>query len=212
MILLIKLHVYKHALFYNLFFSSSLKHMKEIRIVFFIRFELVSTEEPRLTPGLFGFIKERLVLFETTIMEGKKVAVTLFFCLTVVFHEQIFKFVCHLKFIEMDDFVKKDSDSVFSKVVKAGKRTYFFDVKTTRQSEHYITITESKKIFEDNGGTRFEKHKIFLYKEDFEKFMDCFNEALQYIKDNASEADVVDKSSSENFDKFTDVQFEDLEK
>ena len=73
--------------------------MKEIRIVFFIRFELVSTEEPRLTPGLFGFIKERLVLFETTIMEGKKVAVTLFFCLTVVFHEQIFKFVCHLNLL-----------------------------------------------------------------------------------------------------------------
>lgn len=113
----------------------------------------------------------------------------------------------------MDDFVKKDfkadSDSVFSKVVKAGKRTYFFDVKTTRQNEHYITITESKKIFEDNGSSHFEKHKIFLYKEDFEKFMDSFDEALQYIKENASEADVINNSADS---KFTDVEFEDLDK
>ena len=112
----------------------------------------------------------------------------------------------------MDDFAKKDSDSVFSKVVKAGKRTYFFDVKTTRQKEHYITITESKKIFEGNGGAHFEKHKIFLYKEDFEKFLDCFGEILQYIKDNASEADVIEKRSDDNLDKFTDVKFEDFEK
>ena len=111
----------------------------------------------------------------------------------------------------MDDFVKKDSDTVYSKVVKAGKRTYFFDVKTTRQKEHYITITESKKIFEDNGGAHFEKHKIFLYKEDYEKFMDCFDEVLQYIKDNATEADAVDKRSADNLDKFSDVRYEDLE-
>ena len=113
----------------------------------------------------------------------------------------------------MDDSVKKDfktdSDSVFSKVVKAGKRTYFFDVKTTRQNEHYITITESKKVFGDNGSAHFEKHKIFLYKEDFEKFMDSFNEAMQYIKDNAGEAV---KRTDESNDKFTDVEFDDLDK
>ena len=112
----------------------------------------------------------------------------------------------------MDDFVKKDSDSVFSKVVKAGKRTYFFDVKTTRQKEHYITITESKKVFEDNGGAHFEKHKIFLYKEDFQKFIDCYGEVLQYIKDNASEADAIDRRTADDLDKYTDIQFEDLEK
>ncbi len=112
----------------------------------------------------------------------------------------------------MDEFVKKDSDSVFSKVVKAGKRTYFFDVKTTRQKEHYITITESKKVFEDNGGAHFEKHKIFLYKEDFQKFIECYDEVLQYIKDNASEADAIDRRAADDLDKYTDVQFEDLEK
>lgn len=108
--------------------------------------------------------------------------------------------------------MKKDSDSVFSKVVKAGKRTYFFDVKTTRQKEHYITITESKKVFEDNGGAHFEKHKIFLYKEDFQKFIECYDEVLQYIKDNASEADAIDRRAADDLDKYTDVQFEDLEK
>lgn len=114
---------------------------------------------------------------------------------------------------EMDDFERKDSDTEFSKVVKAGKRTYFFDVKTTRQNEHYITITESKKIFEDNGSAHFEKHKIFLYKEDFEKFMDSFNEALQFIKENdGGTADTEAKSENTETDKFTNVDFDDLGK
>lgn len=113
----------------------------------------------------------------------------------------------------MEDFekneVKRDSDTVFSQLVKAGKRTYFFDVKTTRGNEHYITITESKKIFEDNGNSHYEKHKIFLYKEDFEKFMDSLDDTLQYIKENASEADAINNTADS---KFTDVEFEDLDK
>ena len=114
---------------------------------------------------------------------------------------------------EMEDFEKKDTDTVFSKVVKAGKRTYFFDVKTTRQNEHYITITESKKVFEDNGGAHFEKHKIFLYKEDFEKFMDSFDEALQFIKENGGEtASKQSKPDNAETDKYTDVDFDDLGK
>ena len=113
----------------------------------------------------------------------------------------------------MDDFEKKDTDTVFSKVVKAGKRTYFFDVKTTRQNEHYITITESKKIFEDNGSAHFEKHKIFLYKEDFEKFMDSFYEALQFIKEIGCEtANKPNKSDNAETDKYTDIDFDDLGK
>lgn len=119
----------------------------------------------------------------------------------------------------MDDFekndFKKDLDAVYSKSVKAGKRTYFFDVKKTRQNEHYITITESKKIFEDNGSSHFEKHKIFLYKEDFEKFMDCFDDVLQYIKENETESDApkdVPSDNSESDDRFTNVNFEDLDK
>lgn len=75
-----------------------------------------------------------------------------------------------------------ERDGVFSKAVKAGRRTYFFDVKSTRDNDFYITITESKK-FSDGDSERFEKHKIFLYKEDFEKFEDALSEALSKIKE-----------------------------
>jgi len=108
----------------------------------------------------------------------------------------------------MADFEKNETNSVFSQSVKAGKRTYFFDVKTTRSNEHYITITESKKVYEDNGTSHYEKHKIFLYKEDFEKFMNSFKDAFKYIKENSSPAD--DSSTSDNDSRFTDVNFEDL--
>ena len=74
------------------------------------------------------------------------------------------------------------NDEVFSKRVKAGKRTYFFDVKTTRGKDLYLTITESKRTGEYDGKPEYEKHKIFLYKEDFEKFEDGLGEALGKIK------------------------------
>jgi hypothetical protein len=71
-------------------------------------------------------------------------------------------------------------DEIFSKRVRAGKRTYFFDVKATKsEKDFYITITESKKV----GETEFQKHKIFLYKEDFEKFADALAEAVDYVHD-----------------------------
>lgn len=72
-----------------------------------------------------------------------------------------------------------DREEVFSKRVRAGKRTYFFDVKTTKGNDYYITITESKKRFDDGN---FVKHKIFLYKEDFNKFMEAFTETINYVK------------------------------
>ena len=72
-----------------------------------------------------------------------------------------------------------DREEVFSKKVRAGKRTYFFDVKTTRSQDYYITITESKRRFEDGG---YVKHKIFLYKEDFNKFSEAFTETVNYVK------------------------------
>ena len=72
-----------------------------------------------------------------------------------------------------------DKEEVFSKRVRAGKRTYFFDVKTTKGNDYYITITESKKRFEDGN---YVKHKIFLYKEDFNKFMEAFTETVNYVK------------------------------
>jgi hypothetical protein len=74
-------------------------------------------------------------------------------------------------------------EDVFSRSVKAGKRTYFFDVKSTRDKELYITITESKKRF-DNALAKFvyDKHKIFLYQEDFEKFMHGLQDAYSFIE------------------------------
>ncbi len=87
-----------------------------------------------------------------------------------------------------DGFERHERDDIFSKVVRAGKRTYFFDVKATRQNDFYLTITESKKRFGQDGKFFFEKHKIFLYKEDFEKFSEGLNEVVDYIKANNGEA------------------------
>lgn len=74
-----------------------------------------------------------------------------------------------------------DRDDVYSKVVRAGKRTYFFDVKSTRGRDLYMTITESKKHTAEDGSVSFEKHKLFLYKEDFAKFKDGMEEVLAEI-------------------------------
>jgi hypothetical protein len=102
----------------------------------------------------------------------------------------------------MEDFGKNEEkfendskfrEEIYSKAVRAGKRTYFFDVKSTRRDEFYLTITESKKRFEQDGNFHFEKHKIFLYKEDFEKFIDGLQEVISFIDQNQ-----VDDYDSEN--------------
>jgi len=72
-------------------------------------------------------------------------------------------------------------DEIYSTKVKAGKRTYFFDVKSTRSNDYYLTITESKKRFKEDGFT-YEKHKIFLYKEDFHKFMEALTSTVNHVK------------------------------
>ena len=97
-------------------------------------------------------------------------------------------------------------DEIFSTKVKAGKRTYFFDVKSTRSNDYYLTITESKKRFKEDGFS-YEKHKIFLYKEDFDKFLEGLNEAITYIKENSPEV-ATNYEGSETKD--TDISFEDL--
>ena len=79
----------------------------------------------------------------------------------------------------MEDFRKGDQQEIFSKKIRAGKRTYFFDVKSTKGNDYFITITESKKRFDDGS---FIKHKIFLYKEDFNKFMEALTETVNHIK------------------------------
>ena len=115
-------------------------------------------------------------------------------------------------------------DDVFSKAVRAGKRTYFFDVKSTRGNDLYLTITESKRKFQDDGKHAYEKHKLFLYKEDFEKFAEGLEEALEKIRslqegDNeylapASESDYSrsDNNMEPGTEEFIDVNFEDLER
>ena len=79
----------------------------------------------------------------------------------------------------MEDYNKSDRQEIFSKKIRAGKRTYFFDVKATKGNDYFITITESKKKFDDGS---FVKHKIFLYKEDFNKFIKALTEAVDHVK------------------------------
>ena len=79
----------------------------------------------------------------------------------------------------MEGNYENDREEYFSKKVKAGKRTYFFDVKATRSNDYYLTITESRKRFDDNG---YDRHKIFLYKEDFNKFIKALGESVDYVK------------------------------
>ena len=100
-------------------------------------------------------------------------------------------------------------EEVFSKVVRAGKRTYFFDVKATRAEDYYLTITESKRRFNnDNQKFYFGKHKLFLYKEDFQKFSEGLEEAISKIKELKAEQgeEIVEKVAIE----FSDVNFDDL--
>ena len=80
---------------------------------------------------------------------------------------------------------QRNGDDVYSKPVRAGKRTYFFDVKSTKgNSDYFLTITESKRRQTPDGNFVYDKHKIYLYKEDFEKFRRSLNEVLDYIRDN----------------------------
>jgi hypothetical protein len=78
--------------------------------------------------------------------------------------------------------MSEEREDVYSKVVRAGKRTYFFDVRSTRGNDLFLTITESKKHTRDDGSVGYEKHKVFLYKEDFEKFMDGLAHTLGEIE------------------------------
>lgn len=96
----------------------------------------------------------------------------------------------------MDNFGSQNTrEDIFSKAVRAGKRTYFFDVKATRNEELYLTITESKKRFEQQSGKFFyEKHKIFLYREDFNKFREALGEAFSAIEEAQPEAPHLSRS------------------
>lgn len=82
----------------------------------------------------------------------------------------------------MDQSRERENEEIFSKVVKAGKRTYFFDIKATKGNDLYITLTESKKVT-TNGAEQFQKHKIFVYKEDFDKVLEGLQETIEKVKE-----------------------------
>lgn len=124
------------------------------------------------------------------------------------------------------DFVEKDE--IFSKVLRAGRRTYFFDVRGTKAGDYYLTITESKKFTHDDGSYHYKKHKIYLYKEDFVAFQENLTEMIDYIidekgeeviserhqkdfkKDSFSEDQDENQEVSVTTEKFTDISFDDI--
>jgi len=128
----------------------------------------------------------------------------------------------------MRDNEMMDKEEIFSKTLRAGRRTYFFDVRSTRADDYYVTITESKKFTEEDGSFHFKKHKIYLYKEDFAAFAEILNEMTDYVLDNKGDEviserhqkdykkesiadDHVKTDAESNTDKsFTDVNFDDI--
>ena len=122
------------------------------------------------------------------------------------------------------------NEDIFSKVLRAGRRTYFFDVRSTKAGDYYLTISESKKFTNEDGTFYFKKHKIYLYKEDFENFSEILGEMTKYIIDEkgseviseihdkdfkAKKAEAEEKANDDekedsDSDKFTDVSFEDI--
>jgi len=116
---------------------------------------------------------------------------------------------------------KNVREEIYTKVVRAGKRTYFFDVKATRKEDYYLTITESKKRLGKEGKIFYEKHKIFLYKEDFEKFTEGLKDAVTFIGNGRKELNAEITNSEEeqkqepvdlSAREFTNVDFDDLGK
>ncbi|WP_203296492.1 PUR family DNA/RNA-binding protein [Luteirhabdus pelagi] len=128
----------------------------------------------------------------------------------------------------MSDQNTMERDEIFSKVMRAGRRTYFFDVRETRAGDYYLTITESKKFTNDDGSYHYKKHKIYLYKEDFADFRDNLEEMTDYIvnekgeeviserhqKDYQPENNYSDEQSngesSGSANEFTDIDFDDI--
>jgi len=122
----------------------------------------------------------------------------------------------------MYNFNDKEQEEIFSKVLRAGRRTYFFDVRETKASDYYLTITESKKITNEDGTFHYKKHKIYLYKEDFNDFSSILKDMVNFIIKERGE-EVISERHQKNFDKekkigslevsdnsFTDVNFDDI--
>ncbi len=124
---------------------------------------------------------------------------------------------------QMTDGAKKFRENIFTSSVKAGKRTYYFDVKETKGGERYITVTERKRRYNEDGSYKVEKHKIFLYKEDFDKFADALDDVIEFVEsgklpekkaEEIEEAETETKTDDKVEDiknEFIDVKFEDLD-
>lgn len=126
----------------------------------------------------------------------------------------------------MSDYSMSDKEEIYSKVLRAGRRTYFFDVRSTKAGDYYLTITESKKFTNEDGSFHYKKHKIYLYKEDFVEFRDILSEMTKYIIDEKGEEVISEKhqkdyqkesdyngatvEASNSTDSFTDINFEDI--
>jgi len=119
-----------------------------------------------------------------------------------------------------------EKEEIFSKVLRAGRRTYFFDVRATKADDYYITITESKKFTEEDGSFHFKKHKIYLYKEDFTAFTEILEDMTSYVLNHKGEEVIserhqkdfkkeyaLDKTNEDvipNTSSFTDIEFDDI--
>lgn len=123
-----------------------------------------------------------------------------------------------------ENFDRMDGDGIFSKVLRAGRRTYFFDVRETRAGDYYLTVTESKKNTNEDGSFFYKKHKIYLYKEDFGKFRDILDEITEFVVNEKGE-EVISERHQKNFENvvpendsepkskaesFTDIDFDDI--
>ena len=131
--------------------------------------------------------------------------------------------------------MKMEREEIFSKVLRAGRRTYFFDVRSTKAGDYYLTLTESKKFTNEDGSFHYKKHKIYLYKEDFTEFSNILNEMTDYVisekgeeviserhqkdfkkEDNTESTDETndenekEDGSKESSNEFTDVSFDDI--
>ena len=109
----------------------------------------------------------------------------------------------------MEESKQHVNEDIFSKVVRAGRRTYFFDVRSTKAGDYYLTISESKKFTNDDGTFYFKKHKIYLYKEDFENFSNTLGEMTKYIIDEKGEeviSEIHDKDFKSKNDQNEDVE------
>tara|TARA_B100001063_G_scaffold233030_1_gene248779 strand:- start:154 stop:531 length:378 start_codon:yes stop_codon:yes gene_type:complete len=124
-----------------------------------------------------------------------------------------------------------EREEIFSKVLRAGRRTYFFDVRSTKAGDYYLTLTESKKFTNDDGSFHYKKHKIYLYKEDFKEFSEILNEMTDYIISEKGEEVISERhqkdfkkeenhetnndddnenSKDDSSNEFTDVSFDDI--